>query len=86
MKSIVSFVAMNKFEIARKGRSRFYYSPLFTVGMYEYVINPLVTFSNGEEAVAVFISRSELADILRTKFKNHPTRRRERAEKTRKLT
>ena len=73
---------MNKFEIYRKGQSRFYYSPLFTVGMYKYVINPLVTFSNGEEAVSVFISRSELADILRTKFKNHPTRRRERAEKT----
>jgi hypothetical protein len=73
---------MKKFEIVRKGNIRWYYSPLFNVCLMKTTQQPLVVFSNGEEAVAVFVTRQELSSILRNKFKNHTTRRRERAKKT----
>jgi len=73
---------MKKFEIVRKGNIRWYYSPLFNVCLMKTTQQPLVVFSNGEEAVAVFVTRQELSSILRNKFKNHAIRRRERAEKT----
>lgn len=71
---------MNKFQIVRKGNLRWYYSPLFDVCLTKKTQKPLVVFSNGEEAVAVFVTRQELASILRNKFKNHAIRRREKAE------
>lgn len=72
---------MKKFEIARKGKIRSYYCPLFSVFLTEMkVAKPLIVFSNGDDAVALFVSRSELASILKNKFKNHEVRRREKAE------
>lgn len=71
---------MKKFEIVRKGNIRWYYSPLFTVCLIRKTQQPLVTFSDGTDAVAVFVTRQELASILRNKFKNHAIRRREKAE------
>jgi len=44
---------------------------------------PMVTFTNGDEAVAVFIDRNEAADILRRKFKNNVDRRIQRSETVR---
>lgn len=73
---------MKKFEISRIGPHRFYYSPLFIVVLSGKATNPVVIFSNGEDSLSVFISRSELAVTLRTNFKNHPTRLREKSEKT----
>lgn len=72
---------MKKFEIVRKGNIRWYRSPLFTVNLISNkTLQPLIVFSNGDDAVAVFVSRGELANILKNKFKNHVDRRLQRAK------
>lgn len=72
------------FEIRKHTNSTFYETNLFTLMVSKFRFSrPMATFTNGDEAVAVFISREEAADILRRKFKNNIDRRIQRSETVR---
>lgn len=72
------------FEIRKHTNSTFYETNLFQLMISKYKHSrPMATFTNGDEAVAVFISREEAADMLRRKFKNHVDRRIQRSETVR---
>ncbi len=61
----------------------------FETNFFQLMVNknrslrPMITFTNGDEAAAVFIDRNEAADILRRKFKNNVDRRIQRSETVR---
>ena len=72
------------FRIRRLNHASFYETNLFHLTISKYKgARPMATFTNGDEAVAVFISREEAADILRRKFKNNVDRRIQRSETVR---
>ena len=72
------------FRIRKLAHSTFYETNLFQLMVSAYKgARPMATFTNGDEAVAVFISREEAADILRRKFKNNIDRRIQRSETVR---
>ena len=72
------------FRIRKLDHSCFYETNLFQLMISKYKgSRPMATFTNGDEAVAVFISREEAADILRRKFKNNVDRRIQRSETVR---
>lgn len=72
---------MQTFSIRRKGKFNHYDAPLFSVSTMKgsKAEKFLVVFSNGKDAVAVFLQRHEVADLLKRKFKNHVDRRLARA-------
>jgi hypothetical protein len=68
---------MQKFTIRRKEKFTHYNTPLFSVSTTKGKKQErfIVVFTNSDDAVAVFLSRSEVANILKRKFKNHVDRR-----------
>ena len=69
---------MTRYTIRKSGSSKIYESPFFTVHAFRHS-RPLVVFTNGHDAVGVFLDRSEVAEMLKRKFKNHVDRRLQRA-------
>lgn len=69
---------MTRYTIRKVESFKIYESPLFTVYAYrKNSMNPMVVFSNGVDAAGVFVERSQVADLLKRKFKNHVDRRRQ---------